>query len=325
MSLSNKRPSAASATDHQREAWPCLIYRLQSHRGWEVFSPTADENGNNGGSASSAGKKAAASKKSSQQTQSMGEELTVAPRKGSIEVRKMRLRVKLFEQNHPRDNTASTSDATQNHNKEDQNEEQGNDNPDFVGSDGWNNNALVVRRKDSLLVTTRRGMGALVFRFKSVQQCVEFCDRLVYLNQDYFMTSSSSKINHSDGTFDQRNQFPNGMDQRELFVDGMRANKRRKADMIGDQLLWNSTSSYPHASASAHEEYGNEMVSAEADDYNDAVAKQYRRKDEIMSYIVKLAHDEDFRGFVDELERGLEAVDGTTGVFDSLQSSAAGI
>ncbi|KAK1747821.1 eukaryotic translation initiation factor 3 subunit M [Skeletonema marinoi] len=131
MSLSNKRPSAASTTDHQREAWPCLIYRLQSHRGWEVFSPTADENGNNGGSAS-AGKKAAASKKSSQQTQSMGEELTVAPRKGSIEVRKMRLRVKLFEQNHPRDNTAaSTSDATQNPNKEDQNEEQGNDNPDL--------------------------------------------------------------------------------------------------------------------------------------------------------------------------------------------------
>eukprot|EP00984_Skeletonema_dohrnii_P017914 scaffold8253_cov56-Skeletonema_dohrnii-CCMP3373.AAC.1 len=162
MSLSNKRPSAASATDQQREAWPCLIYRLQSHRGWEVFSPTADENGNNGGSAS-AGKKAAASKKSSQQTQSMGEELTVAPRKGSIEVRKMRLRVKLFEQNQPRDNTASTSDATQNHNKEDQNEEQRSDNPDFVGSDGWNNNALVVRRKDSLLVTTRRGMGALVF------------------------------------------------------------------------------------------------------------------------------------------------------------------
>ncbi|KAK1747820.1 hypothetical protein QTG54_001783 [Skeletonema marinoi] len=110
-----------------------------------------------------------------------------------------------------------------------------------------------------------------------------------------------------------------------VVVEGMRANKRRKADMIGDQLLWHSTSSYPHASASAHEEYGNEMVSAEADDYNDAVAKQYRRKDDIMSYIVKLAHDEDFRGFVDELERGLEAVDGTTGVFDSLQSSAAGI
>ena len=322
MSLSNKRPSAASTTEQQREAWPCLIYRLQSHRGWEVFSPTADENNSTSGGVASAGKKSAASKKSSQQTQSAEEELTVAPRKGSIVVRKMRLRVKLFEQNQPRDNAASTSDATQNQNKDEQNEEHGNSNPDFVGSDGWNNNALVVRRKDSVLVTTRRGMGALVFRFKSVQQCVEFCDRLVYLNQDYFMASSSSEINHNDGTFDQNTQCQNGMDQRELHVDGMRANKRRKADMIGDQLLWNSTSLYPHA-ASAHEEYEvDEMARSDTNEYNDAVAKQYRRKDELMSYIVKLAHDEDFRGFVDELERGLEAVDGTTRVFDSLQSSA---
>lgn len=308
MSLSSTKRPAASATGQQREAWPCLIYRLQSHRGWEVFSPT-DENG----SGTSSGKKASStSKKSNQQSQSKGEELTVAPRKGSIEVRKMRLRVKLFEQNQPRDSAASTSDATQDPNKE-QNEEHGNSNSDFVGSDGWNNNALVVRRKDSLLVTTRRGMGALVFRFKSLQSCVEFCDRLVYLNQDYFMTSSSSN---------QSKQFQNGMDQRELYVDEMRANKRRKVDMIGDQLLWKSSS---HA-ASAHEENGrDEMTRSETDDYNDSVAKQYRRKDELLSYIVKLAHDEDFRGFVDELERGLEAVDGTAGVYNSLQSSALGL
>ena len=313
MSLSStKRPSAASATGQQREAWPCLIYRLQSHRGWEVFSP--DENGS--GNASAGKKASASSKKSNQQNQSKGEELTVAPRKGSIEVRKMRLRVKLFEQNQPRDSTTSTL------RDEEQNEEHGNNNSDFVGSDGWNNNALVVRRKDSLLVTTRRGMGALVFRFKSLQSCVEFCDRLVYLNQDYFMTSSSSKFNHNDSSFDQSKQLQNGMDQRELYVDEMRANKRRKADMIGDQLLWKSSSN----AATAHEENGgDEMTRSEPFEYNDAVAKQYRRKDELLSYIVKLAHDEDFRGFVDELERGLEAVDGTAGVYNSLQSSALGL
>jgi hypothetical protein len=327
MSLSNKRPSAASATEQQREAWPCLIYRLQSQRGWEVFSPTADENGNNNGGSASGGKKAAASKKSSQPTQSREEELTVAPRKGSVEVRKMRLRVKLFEQNQPRDsNNSNTGNAKQNHNDEEQTEEHEN-NPDFVGSDGWNNNALVVRRKDSLLVTTRRGMGALVFRFKSVQQCLEFCDRLIYLNQDYFMPSSSSNTNRNDGMFDQHTGCLNGMDQRELYVDGMRSNKRRKADMIGDQInLWNSSSSlFPNA-GSAHEQYKNDEVTrVERDEYNDAVARQYRRKDELLSYVVKLAHDEDFQGFVDELERGLEAVNGTAGVFDSLQSSAAGL
>jgi len=114
------------------------------------------------------------------------------------------------------------------------------------------------------------------------------------------------------------------MDQRELYVDGMRSNKRRKADMIGDQInLWNSSSSlFPNA-GSAHE--NDEMARVERDEYNDAVARKYRRKDELLSYVVKLAHDEDFQGFVDELERGLEAVNGTAGVFDSLQSSAAGL
>jgi hypothetical protein len=312
MSLSNKRPSAASTTDQQREAWPCLIYRIQSHRGWEVFSPTADENGNSGGSGS--GKKvSASSKKSSQQTQSVEEELTVAPRKGSIEVRKMRLRVKLFEQNNAKQ-------------REEQNVEEQENNPDFVGADGWNNNALVVRRKDSLLVTTRRGMGALVFRFKSVQQCMEFCDRLIYLNQDYFMPSSPSTTKGNDDILHQHNESLNGLDQRELYVDGMRSNKRRKAEMINDQLLWNSSSLFPAVAASAHEKYENdEMVREETEEYNDAAAKQYRRKEELLSYVFKLSHDEDFQGFVEELERGLEAVDGTAGVFDSFQSSSAGI
>jgi hypothetical protein len=227
----------------------------------------------------------------------------------------MRLRVRLFEQNQPRD--GNTSNAKQNASDGGQTDEH-EDDPGFAGSDGWNNNALVVRRKDSLLVTTRRGMGALVFRFKSVQQVMEFCDRLIYLNRDYFMSSSSSNTICNDGLFDQSNECLNGMDQRELYVDGMRSNKRRKADMIGDQLLWKSNSLFPHA-ASAHEQYKNDdMAKVEADAHNDAVARQYRRKDDLLSYIVKLAHDKDFRGFVDELERGLDAVNGTAGVFNSM-------
>ena len=260
-----------------------------------MFSPIADENKNK--SICAAGKKAPISKKSQQARFSTEEELTVAPRKGSIEVRKMRLRVKLFEQGQVGDITkVGDNNATQNTIAESENNDQ-----DFVGSDGWNNNALVVRRKDSVLVSTRRGMGALVFRFKSVKHCLEFCDRLVLLNQDYFL--SSSKPN--DGIFDGHGTSnQNGLDQRELNVDGVRSNKRRKADMMGDQLLWNS-SLLPLSDAD--EVDGKARTGG--DTSNETLAKQYRRKDEVLAYIVKLAQNEEFRGFVDELERGLDTVE----------------
>jgi hypothetical protein len=224
----------------------------------------------------------------------------------------MRLRVKLFDQGQPRDisnaNTTNNAKKPNPYDEEQNNEDHENNNSDFVGADGWNNNALVVRRKDSILVTTRRGMGCLVFRFKSVQECMEFCDRLIYLNQDYFMPQSSSKVNHNASIIARQNEFLSGMDQRELYVDGMRLNKRRKADMIGDQLL-----------------YENDNVARGNREEDDAIAKQYRRKDELLSYIVKLAHDEDFLGFVDELERGLETAGDSAGIFRSLQSSVAGL
>jgi hypothetical protein len=317
-SNNNKRPAAKATnnSDQQREAWPCLIYRLQSTRGWEIYCPSVE---NGSGASSSSLKKAqpTSGKKSSQQT-TMEEELTVSPRSGSIEVRKMRLRVRLFAQSQPGDGKSV------NPNDEEQNEEDEN-NSDFVGADGWNNNALVVRRKDSLLVTTRRGMGALMFRFKSVQHCMEFCDRLVYLNQEFFMPSSSSSANgnHSASIINHQNESSmSGMDQRELYVDEMRSNKRRKADTIGDQnQIWNSSSLFRGAASTGAEQYQNDddVASSEEEEYREASAMQYRRKDELLSYIVKLSQDEDFCGFVDEIQRGLEAAGDNAGIYRSLK------
>ena len=253
-------------------------------------------------------------KKSSQQT-TMEEELTVSPRSGSIEVRKMRLRVRLFAQSQPGEGKSVNPNDNEEQNEEDEN------NSDFVGADGWNNNALVVRRKDSLLVTTRRGMGALMFRFKSVQHCIEFCDRLVFLNQEYFMPSSSSTANgnHSASIINHQNESSmSGMDQRELYVDEMRSKKRRKADTISDQhQIWNSGSRFRGATSTGAQ--NDDWARSGEEEYRDASAMQYRRKDELLSYIVKLSRDEDFCGFVDEISRGLEAAGDNAGIYRSLK------
>ena len=51
---------------------------------------------------------------------------------------------------------------------------------------------------------------------------------------------------------------------------------------------------------------------------SEEATKQTRRQEEMMSYIVKLAHSEDFRGFVDEIERGLESAEDTAAIHAAL-------
>ena len=68
------------------------------------------------------------------------DELTASPKKGCIEVRKMRLRVRLFDAASKSTDVAKQRDIQ-------------------CDLDGWDDHALVVRRKNTVLVTTRRGMG----------------------------------------------------------------------------------------------------------------------------------------------------------------------
>ena len=219
------------------------------------------------------------------------EELTAAPREGCIEVRKMRLRIRLFEQDKPwerrDDATVAMTVATQADGATTAEGDAQHNDCDIPGRDGWNNNALVVRRLNTLLVSTRRGMGAIVFKFKSNQECIEFCDRLVYLNRDYFTPSKCVGKNV--------NGFMNGMDGRENYCDSLREMKRRRLSMMRDD----------------------QMITAATSGSNMDDSRQTRHQDEILSYIVRLAHDEEFQGYVDEIERGLQMAPETAGIYDS--------
>mmetsp|Transcript_18757 Transcript_18757/g.34851 ORF Transcript_18757/g.34851 Transcript_18757/m.34851 type:complete len:290 (-) Transcript_18757:620-1489(-) len=282
------------------------------------------------------------------------EELTVAPREGCIEVRKMRLRIQLFEQHTPWDpnqlynhrrrraqhrgkenqqpnNSANVqgkehepegtdknnADININNDKNNDDTEDQHYDSDTPGADGWNDNSLLVRRRNTLLVTTRRGMGAVVFRFKSTQDCIDFCDRLTYLNREYLapMMASSTRDDDTDlddatckkrarssnATVDHGDGYVNGMDKRELRLDEMRNDKRRKCTdkgTLATTLLRRPMSDVRKEEAPA--------TSQEL--------RRHARQEEIMSYIVRLAHNEEFRGFVDELERGLESAEDTAAI-----------
>ena len=94
--------------------------------------------------------------------------LTVAPRKGAIEIRKLRLRIRLFR--YPCDNN-------------------GEENGDGDGvaletpSELCQPRTTVVRRGDAVLLSASKGLGgAVVLLFRCVLECTTFCDRLVALS-----------------------------------------------------------------------------------------------------------------------------------------------
>mmetsp|Transcript_18451 Transcript_18451/g.35162 ORF Transcript_18451/g.35162 Transcript_18451/m.35162 type:complete len:315 (+) Transcript_18451:127-1071(+) len=295
----------------ERERWPVLVYRLKS-KGWEVYADPDLEAAAATTSASDSSKK----NNANQTKTAAAEELTAAPRTGCIEVRKMRLRIRLFEQNVPwnpnprrqqagesqdrRGNSDDVGPSPENTEKSagsinHRHKAENNDyDPEIPGSDGWNNNALVVRRQNTLLISTRRGMGAIVFQFKSNQDCIEFCDRLVYLNKDYFSKPCNDSerldvVSHKR-TAEDKCQVVNGMTQNELYCKELREQKRRRYEILGDETI-------------------GDPVTRTAEE-----SSRFRRKDELLSYVVRLAHDENFRGFVDELERSIQLAPDCSGI-----------
>ena len=263
-----------------RERWPALVYRIQSHRGWEIY---ADQESLAVPTSSSSNKSGRSNTNNNSSASNSAEELTVNPAAGCIEVRKLRLRLHLKQPS---------------------------------SSDGFNNNSLVVRRRNTLLVSVRRGYGAIVLQFKSTKDCMDFCDRLVYLNKELLSPSSSSSSsstnhNHNDKhNMDTSSSSISGVDYYEnelntaLYMDEMRTNKRHKRAAFGDNNNIPTRKLLPSSNKKDTDYY--------CDDDGDTIGptkveemKQCQQREEMMSYITKLIHSEDFGGFVEELQKGL--------------------
>ena len=260
-SSNNTSSGLSSSSNNKHEnGWPCLVYRLQSHRGWEVYT---DEDLQSATTTSS--------KKNKSNKEYL---LRVEPTEGSIEVKQMRIRIPLKQDEDKRLNT------------------------NYEDGGGWNNNPLIVRRRNSLLVSVRRGYGAIMFYFKSVTECKEFCDELVLLNRDLLTPKPNNIGEASSSSSANDGRYINGMNKRELHIDEMIGNKRNRSLAFGDHDI--ATQKLLPTERSEYDSVEDKPAKVEE-------IQQCQRQEEMMSYITKLAHSEEFRGFVHELERGLDS------------------
>ena len=155
------------------DAWPVVVFRFSESQGWELYQeavPILEEVVNQ------------QTKTVPQVTPNRGSSLhqsmehptrhhpketipmMAAPRVGSIEVKKLRLRVHLFTP------------------------------PSQKGHDNWDNvHTTIVRRRDMVLLSPRTGLGAVVLKFKSITECEAFTDRLLELNAENVRLHEKSK------------------------------------------------------------------------------------------------------------------------------------
>lgn len=170
-----------------QDKWQVEIFRYSSNKGWELFQqgrkPTTKKTktsktnaGGKGGNKTAAGN--TLSNQSSSSNDNDYEPVTVSPRYGCVEVKQLRLRIHLFEKPNPKTNSQANHSHT------------------YVNTNANRKreaHTTVVRRKDTILLSSQRGLGAVVLKFRNVDQCIAFSDRLVELNAEYVFSQTENK------------------------------------------------------------------------------------------------------------------------------------
>jgi hypothetical protein len=161
-----------SALNETNEGWPVRVFRKTEHHGWQKMRP--------------------------KNSQGRTVILKATPRHGCIALHRIQVRVRLSlscdgdnvknnEEKSPYTNVESKAlpELDQGSNKTKK----------FLRND-----VLVVRRRQSLLISSRLRLRSLVFQFFDVKSCLAFSDRLLELNPNPNLFANTSRISHPKST-----------------------------------------------------------------------------------------------------------------------------
>mmetsp|Transcript_15297 Transcript_15297/g.22420 ORF Transcript_15297/g.22420 Transcript_15297/m.22420 type:complete len:310 (-) Transcript_15297:168-1097(-) len=279
---------------HQQDRWPVEVFRYSDGKGWELYQQAYTHTSPS--PSSSAAAEAAAN---------TGEEddddpITVAPRRGCVEVRKLRLRIHIFtaaagrqtgqsqsqNKNHPSSKKRTSSQAL---------DESHNDQSQPRSQQQMEVHTTVVRRKDTILLS-KGGFGAIVFQFKSTADCISFSDRLVELNAEYCLNSNSNSNSSCD-------------------YDAAHSKKRKMMMLRGNHHPKDKDHSLDHANRTPSASCTKTNINGPPQEQQQQQQQQQHHRQQhgeensfaIQSYMVHLLHDRDFLGFVDRVEESLSS------------------
>ena len=136
------------------DKWPVEVFRYSHEKGWELFQQASSDD---------------------------DEKVTASPRRGCIEVRKLRLRVHILQSqqasNPPNESKHAPRIIAQRRKIAD--------------------NTSVARRRDTILLS-RGDFGAVILKFESVAACISFVDRVINLNHDLSCNRDEEIVSNVD-------------------------------------------------------------------------------------------------------------------------------
>ena len=167
-------PEPPMPPDH----YPATVYRYTKTRGWERYRASTPQFARRRLLAAAGHRQGGVSGEHEAQS---SKAVCAVPRRGCVEVRALRLRIRLFAEEDPNDdggeNGNSSGSGSGNHHGGSAASDEG-----IASGGSGRENTLVIRRSSRVLLSSRRNLGAIVLKFRSVSMAVDFCSRLVELN-----------------------------------------------------------------------------------------------------------------------------------------------
>lgn len=211
--------------------WLVQVYRYTSARGWEIFQDVIDPSSSN-----------------------IDSKISVSPRKGCVEIQKLRLRIHLFSSRKP----ATT----------------------------------VIRRMDTILLSSRKSAGAIVLKFTNINECISFADRLIYLNNHDYM---QMMVNN-----DQLSKTNKAENDKSIMINQLDNCHNSQQDSHHGSTKSTISKSVEDPSSTTQTEDHQDITTSVG---SSGIGMD--KKLEIHSYIARLLHDDDFMQFVSHVEEEL--------------------
>ena len=338
---SNSKRGLLVEDQHDSDAWHVHVFRYSKSQGWELYQEAtgttsiSDVSNHDQQHSKKHHEKKVAKVTPSKEHSSHHEDqtntsttrtadmmarspMTVVPKKGCVEVKKLRLRVHLFVQHHQQQ---CNEDGTLSH-------QQTMDCVDYV-------HTSIIRRRNMISLSPRTGLGAVVLQFKSIAESLAFTDRLLELNAEFLACCLDHKTgppksvapHHRRPTTTSSSSASNKM--RRLDQKEGKVNRRKGEDSFTPISSTNTTTIARERNFETRKNSCGGVAGGETQSKNknndttttttNSSPEKSERKALIQSYIVKLLHDQDFLDFVDGVEENLLSTSDCSDILKALE------
>ena len=219
------------------------------------------------------------------------------PRRGCVEVRALRLRIRLFAEDDPSASGAENTTGANNNQGGTASGTTTTTSSSSSSSSSSKENTLVIRRSSRVLLSSRRNLGAVVLKFRSVPMAMEFCSRLMELNAAAYASSDGALAAGGSGN------GINDLGSIGTIGGSWMSNPMSLGGPPSSLPAMGMPTMRPSAGLGSHSSGGSSIGTSSITSYGEQ--QQQQPEADMASYMVRLLHDPSFLSFVNSMESAL--------------------